>query len=111
VLPEERWRGWYAAGALHVGYRVTRWAGAADPLEVLDVLAGASGLAVVSSVSVAPSRLGGYSVSAVLRVACRPWGLDTVDRQVRSLAASVVERLDGEHLSALAATLPLGGPR
>jgi type VII secretion protein EccE len=113
-VPEERWRGWYSEGVLHVGYRVTRWSSSGEPFDVLDALALVPGVAVVTSLSVAPSRLGGHSVSAVIRVAGRPWGLAAHDREIRRLAGSLgarVERLDGEHLPALAATLPLGGPR
>ncbi|MBI4940956.1 MAG: type VII secretion protein EccE, partial [Actinobacteria bacterium] len=93
---------------------VTRWAAGADPFALLDACAAVPALAVVSSLSLSPTRLGVPGVAATVRVAVREADRAVTDDAVRRAAAAAggrVERLDGEHLPAVLATLPVGGVR
>jgi hypothetical protein len=94
----EEWRGWRAGPVLHIALRLV--APGAVPLQRLLVAAGDADLS-------AAVRADGDRVAGVLRVTA-----DATAHRLLAVAPGLglhLERLDGRHGPAIAATLPLGG--
>lgn len=113
---QESWRTWSAGPQIHTTFRLLDWPDLADPAgrELLDRLVHTPTL--VTTVTVAARRRvseDDVELEAAIRVTLP--GLASVNaatKEIQAIVAAVggrVERLDGEQVFGVAATLPLGG--
>ncbi len=110
----ETWRTWWTDAAPQTSFRIRRWPapGSAAGNQLVERLLAAPSSATV--VAVAARRASdGIEVEAAVRVlAINPEHLSALVEQLATEAAGCgaeLERLDGEHVYGLAASLPLGG--
>ncbi|MDQ3734961.1 MAG: type VII secretion protein EccE [Actinomycetota bacterium] len=113
---EEAWRTWSAGPQVHTTFRLLDWPDLADPAgrELLDRLVHTPTLA--TTVTVAARRRAAaddVELEAAIRVTLPGWAaVDPATKQIMAIVEAVggrVERLDGEQVFGVAATLPLGG--
>jgi hypothetical protein len=103
----EDWRFWRAGPVAQAGFRITGLS-EQDCGPILErLLSAAPGTAITVAVTT------GAGSAAALRIAATSeLAVDTAARELDSLGTSIglrLERLDGQHGSAVAATLPIGG--
>jgi type VII secretion protein EccE len=110
----EGWNSWTAAGVPQVCFRIRQWPDLAEPAgrELIDRLATIRSRATTVALATRRAR-DEIEVEAVIRVAADdPRQLDAVADALESAAAScgaTLDRLNGEHVHGVAASLPLGG--
>ncbi len=110
----EQWNHWSTGREVQTAFRLREWPDLADPVgrEFVDRMAGVSSLATTVAVS-ARRRGEEIEVEAVVRLTLpMVSSVDPASDQVAAaaeLCGARVERLDGEQVFGVAASLPLGG--
>ncbi|HEV2088087.1 MAG TPA: type VII secretion protein EccE, partial [Cryptosporangiaceae bacterium] len=110
----ERWSHWSTGREVQTAFRLSEWPDLADPVgrEFIDRMAGVSSLA--TTVALSARRHGEeVEVEAVVRLTLpRVSAVEPASDQVAAaaqLCGARLERLDGEQVFGVAASLPLGG--
>lgn len=113
---QESWKTWSAGPQVHTTFRLLDWPDLAEPAgrELLDRLVHTPTLATTVSVAARQHAAAeDVELEAAIRVTIPNAGVvDAVTQDIRAIVEGVggrVERLDGEHVFGVAATLPLGG--